>query len=150
MEWFDGNSIDIKDYMGESLTEKIALEMWEHDLEDYLQLPEFIRTACLIIAFDTEANMEGFFTPLDENNISPYYSEIIQAFRTIGDDTDADVLTEAYRLALHYKELMDRSEDEESEKIYDEAAEKIGKLGDRSYLYTDFDIWELLYKYLDK
>ena len=51
-----------------------------------------------LIAFDTELTMEGIFTFI-ENSIGHYAPNIIQAFRAIGDNADADTLEEICRLA---------------------------------------------------
>ena len=51
-----------------------------------------------IIEFDTELSINGIFGFL-ENSIGHYSPNIIEAFRTIGDDNDADTLEEICHLA---------------------------------------------------
>lgn len=159
MKWIDGSSINIKEYTGETLTEKIATEMYDHGgIEACLDLPEFVRTACLIIDLDTELNMEGIFTLL-ENTTGQYLPEIIEALRNIGDDNDAVILSEICRLAHPEQmraEFLEKGHEEydiasfdDDHEMDDETAEKIEELESRLYLNSDFDMWELLYSYLD-
>ena len=94
MQWIDGSDIDIHQYTGETICEKLSLEMWGCcKMEQWSSWADFIQVAYFIIAFDTELNMEGIFTFL-ENSIGHYAPQIIQAFRAISDDNDADILEE--------------------------------------------------------
>ncbi len=84
---------------------------------------------------------------LTECNV--YYLKIIKAFRAIGDNNDADILTEAFCIDSHYQKIFDNIEDKnEFEKIYDEFSDRIDALEKKLYMNTDFDVWSLLYKYL--
>ncbi|MDE5582959.1 MAG: DMP19 family protein [Ruminococcus sp.] len=150
MIWVDGSEIDPKQFSGEELCGKLALEMWA-DCEHWSKCAEFIQNALFIIDFDTVTNMEGFPTPYYGYFTSEYYSQIIKAFHAIGDNKDADILTEAGRLDSYYQKILDSTEDEnESDKIYDEFSEKIDELEKKLYLNTEFDMWALLYKYIDE
>lgn len=150
MIWVDGSEIDLKQFSGKELCEKLALEMWV-DREHWLKCAEFIQNALFIIDFDTVTNMEGFPTPHYGYFTSEYYSQIIKAFHAIGDNKDADILTEAGRLDSYYQKILDSTEDEnEYDKIYDEFSEKIDELEKKLYLNTEFDMWALLYKYIDE
>ncbi|MCM1325496.1 MAG: hypothetical protein NC094_00150 [Bacteroidales bacterium] len=161
MQWLDGNEIDIKKYTGESLCEKMASEMWDCglDVEQYQEWADFMQAAYFIIAFDTELAMEGIFTFL-ENSIGHYAPQIIRAFRAIGDDNDADVLEEICTLCppdivrgefleSKYKEYEITCFDEDGE-LKEDIAERIEELDEKLYLHTDFDMWELLYLFIDK
>ncbi len=151
MRWVDGSEIDLKQFSVDDICKKLSLEMWDNDREQWLKCAEFIQNALFIIDFDTVANMEGFSTPYDGHFTAEYYSKIIKAFRAIGDNNDADILTEASHLDSHYQKLLDSTEDEnECDKIYDEFCEKIADLGKKLYLNTDFNLWTLLYEYLDE
>ena len=151
MKWIDGNEIDIKAFTGEEICEKLALEMYGSERDKWLECADFIQNALYITDFDTECNMEGFFTPYTGSFTNDYYSKIINAFRTISDDNDADILSEALKLDEHYSNLLENTEDEdESERLEDEFNEKIEELEEKLYLNTDADMWSLLYKYLDQ
>ena len=76
-------------------------------------------------------NMEGILTIL-KNTAAEYLPHIIKAFRAIGDSQDAEILAEISRCKPS------------------EPVEKIVELEQQLYLNRDFDIWELLYQYLDK
>lgn len=150
MIWVDGNETDLKQFTGEELCKKLALEMWKHT-EQWTKCADFIQNAIFIIDFDTTANMEGFSTPYEGQFTPEYYSRITKAFYAIGDEKDADILAEAGRLDLHYQKLIDSTEDEdESDRIYDEFSGKIAELEEELYLNTGFDMWALLYKYIDE
>ena len=150
MIWVGGSEIDPKQFSGEELCEKIALEMYA-DRERWSKCAEFIQNALFIIDFDTVTTMEGFPTPYYGYFTSEYYSQIIKAFYAIGDNKDADILTEAIRLDSYYQKILDSIEDEnESDKIYDEFSEKIDELEKKLYLNTEFDMWTLLYEYIDE
>lgn len=159
MQWIDGSEINIKKYTGKSLCEKLAIEMWDYKMEQWLNCADFIQVACFLIAFDTELTMEGIFTFL-ENSIGHYSPNIIQAFREIGDNHDADILEEICHyappdrvrgefLAGTHQEYELTSFDADHE-LKEEVVEIIGELGHKLYLYTDFDIWEPLFKYVEE
>lgn len=151
MRWIDGKEIDLKQFSGKDICEKLSQEMWDHDYEQWMKCAEFIQNAIFLIDFDVVTNMEGFSTPYDNYFTAEYYSQIIRAFRAIGDKNDADILTEANRLDAHYQKLLGSTEDEEERnKIYDKFFEEIDILAENLYLNTDFDMWALLYKYLDE
>ena len=137
MKWLDGNYIDIKKFSGEELCEKISLELWDYERSEWFEFDDFIQTALFLIDFDTELCMEGIFTCL-ENSICNYLPYIIKAFRTIGDNEDAEILSEIYRLACHAHELSE------------EISGEIERLESKLYLNTGFDMWKLLYDYLDR
>lgn len=159
MLWIDGNDINITQYTSEELCEKLVTEMWNNDIEQWLNCADFIQTACFLIAFDTELTMEGIFTFL-ENSIGHYAPNIIRAFRAIGDEHDAEILEKI----CHYAPpdiMRDKLEAEihqeyeitsfrSTHELNDEIIEIIVELNAQLYLNTDFDIWELLFKYLDK
>ncbi|MDE6678167.1 MAG: DUF4375 domain-containing protein [Ruminococcus sp.] len=156
MKWIDGSDIDIKSFSGEELCEKLSLEMWEHERSEWLEFEDFIQTALFIIDFDTEMNMNGIFTFL-ENSIGHYVPNIIKAFREIGDYKDAEILSEICRLAppdLIRGEFLDKGYNEydicDDYELNPEVADKIELLESRLYLNSGFDMWSLFYDYLDK
>ncbi len=128
MKWLDGSELCPEEFTGESLCEKLALELFRYDYQNWLACPEFVQNAAFLIAFDTELAMEGIFGFL-ENSVGQYAPNIIQAFRTVGDNQDADILARICTLSEE---------------------ETISQLENQLYLNTDFDIWNLLYQYLDK
>ena len=148
MKWIDGNEIDLKNYSGKDICQKLALEMYGTGRDKWPECPEFIQNALYIIDFDTECCMEGFDTG---NFTADQFSKIMYAFKTIGDDNDANIISEALILDEHYQKLLDNADDEDKyEIISDEFYEKIEKLEEKLYLNTDYDMWSLLYKYLDE
>lgn len=159
MRWIDGNEINIKQFTGEALCEKLAVELWSNTYDQWLKCADFIQVASFLIAFDTELTMEGIFTFL-ENSIGHYAPNIIQAFRAIGDSSDADILEEICRLAppdMVRGEFLSGSYQEydittfnDTHEIAAEVEEKIIKLNKQLYLNSRFDIWPLLFKYLDE
>lgn len=159
MRWIDGNEINIKQFTGEALCEKLAVELWSNTYDQWLKCADFIQVASFLIAFDTELTMEGIFTFL-ENSIGHYAPNIIQAFRAIGDSSDADILEEICRLAppdMMRGEFLSGSYQEydvttfnDTHEIASEVEEKIIKLNKQLYLNSRFDIWPLLFKYLDE
>lgn len=159
MKWIDGNEIDIKQFTGEELCEKLADELWDSTYEQWLECEEFIQVAAFLVAFDTELSMEGIFTFL-ENSIGHYAPNIIQAFRLIGAGNDADTLEEICRLAppdVMRGEFLDEDHQEyditvfnDDHELKEEVAEKIEELEEQLYLNSEFDIWETLFKYLDE
>lgn len=159
MIWVNGNEIDIKQFTGEKLCEKLADELWDNDYEQWLKCAEFIQVASFLIAFDFELNMEGIFTFL-ENSIGHYAPNIIQAFRTIGDNNDADILEEICRIAppdVMRGEFLSGDPQEyditafnDNHELKEEAIERIEELDKQLYLNSGFDMWELLYRYLDE
>ncbi len=159
MKWIDGSDIDIKSFSGEELCEKLSLEMWDSERSEWLECADFIQTALFIIDFDTEMNMNGIFTFL-ENSIGHYAPYIIKAFREIGDYKDAEILSEICRLAppdLIREEFLNKDYNEydisvfgDDHELNPEVADKIELLESRLYLNSGFDMWSLLYDYLDK
>lgn len=150
MLWVDGNEIDPRQFSGEELCQKLGLEMWVYR-EQWSKCPVFIQNALFIIDFDTVTIMEGFPTPYYGYFTSERYSQIINAFRAIGDNKDADILTEAGHIDSYYQKIIDSTKDKnEYNKIYNEFSEKIDELEKKLYLNTDFDMWDLLYKYIDE
>lgn len=161
MQWIDGSEIDIKQYTGESLCEKMSLEMWNcgSDMDQYRNWADFIQVAYFIIAFDTELTMEGIFTFL-KNSIGHYAPQIIQAFRAINDDNDADILAEICTLCppdvMRGEFLADSHQEYEitcfsaDHELKQEIADRIVELSGKLYLNTDFDIWNLLFRFVDK
>ena len=124
--------------------------MWDHR-EHWSECEEFIQNALFIIDFDTVTNMEGFSTPYDGYFTSEEYLGIIKAFQAIGDNNDANILAEALRLDSYYQRMLDSTEDEnKSDEIYDEFSEKLDDLEKDLYLFTEFDMWTLLHKYIDE
>lgn len=159
MRWIDGNEINIKQFTGKELCEKLATKLWESTYDEWLKCADFIQTASFLIAFDTELTMEGIFTFL-ENSIGHYAPNIIQAFRAIGDSRDADTLEEICRLAppdIMRGEFLSGAYQEYDIAVFDdnhelkeEVEERIEELDKQLYLHSGFDIWELLFKYLDE
>jgi len=149
MKWIDGNKIELTGLSGEEICEKLALEMYDYKYEQWEECEECLQTALYIIDFDTVTNMEGFPTPYYGYFSNEYYLKIIKAFRDIGDNNDADILTEAFHIDLHYQKIFDSIEEKkEFGKIYDEFSDKIDALEKKLYINTDYDVWSLLYKYL--
>ena len=128
MKWLDGSELRPEEFTGETLCEKLALELFRYDYQNWLACSEFVQNAAFLIAFDTELAMEGIFGFL-ENSVGQYAPNIIQAFRAVGDNQDADILARICTLSEE---------------------ETISQLENQLYLNTDFDIWNLLYQYLDK
>lgn len=135
MKWFDDTEIDIKQYNGESLAEKIVEDMFELNREQLLEYPQFIQTAYFIIDFDTELAMEGIYGIL-ENSIRNFLPNIIKAFRSIGDEIDAELLSEILSLGAE-------------EQLEEAGQRQISRLSNNLYLYTDRDVWKKLFAYLD-
>lgn len=158
MKWLDGNNIDIKNVTGKEICEKLATELWGYEYDQWLELEECIQNVAFIIAFDTELQMEGIFTFL-ENSIGHYYDKIIHAFKAISDNNDAEILSEICRLAppdLMRGEFLecvqqeyDISSFDENHELHDEIVDRIDTLEKQLYLNTDFDMWQLLFDYLD-
>lgn len=148
MKWIDGSELELKQFSGEKLCEKLALEMYASDREKWFECEDFIQNALVILDFDTVSNMEGFSTPYDSYFTSDYYGRIIRAFHAIGDHHDADILSEALRLDTYYTEQIE-STDDESDTVYEEFCDKIDELEKGLYLNTGFDMWGLLYGYLE-
>ncbi len=135
MKWIDGTDIEIKGLSGEEICEKLADELWQYDRSQWLECDEFIQVAAFLIDFDTELQMEGIFNFL-ENSIGNYATNIINAFKIIGDEKDAEILSEI----CYLNDNCELSEEIES---------KIEMLENQLYLNREFDIWQLLFKYLD-
>lgn len=113
-----------------------------------------------MIAFDIELTMGGIFTFL-ENSIGQYAPNIIKAFRTIGDDNDADILEKichflppsimrAEFLSGSHKEFEITTFQAEHPDLSNETVKIIEDIAENLYINTDFDIWELLCQYLDQ
>lgn len=156
MKWIDGSYIDIKSFSGKEMCEKLSIELWDNERSEWLGYTDFIKTAAFIIDFDTELNMEGIFTFL-ENSIGHYAPEIIKSFETIGDFKDAEILTEICRLAPPDAMRGEFLKADYSEydicsgcEISEEVADKIELLESQLYINTGFDMWQMLYDYLDR
>ncbi len=160
MQWIDGSEIDFKQYTGEALCEKLSLEMWKScKMEQWPEWVDFIQVAYFIMAFDTELTMEGIFTFL-ENSIGHYAPQIIWAFREIGDDNDANILEEICTLCppdIMRGEFLENSHQEyeitsfnEDHDLREEIVERITELAGKLYLNTGFDIWKLLFDFVDR
>lgn len=147
MLWLDGSRIDINQYTGEMFCEKLADEMWAYDVKQWLACAEFIQTACFLIAFDTELAMEGIGTFL-ENALGQVVLPIIQVFRAVGAQKEADTLEAIFQ----YAPPDARREKFLAAVLQDDAAveEAVKRHAEKFYLYPDFDIWSLLYRYLDE
>ncbi len=151
MKWLDGGEINIKQFSGEDLCEKIGFEMYKNYNKNWFECADFIQNAILIIDFDTVINMEGFPTPHYGYFSKDYYTRIVEAFQAIGDVKDARIINEAGNIDSYYQTLMNNTDNEdERSKIYNEFSDKLDKLEQELYLNTDFNMWELLYSYLDK
>lgn len=151
MRWIDGSDIDIKLYSGEDLCEKLGDEMYKTKHEDWFKCAEFIQDALLIIDFDTVINMEGFPTPYYGYFTTEYYNRIVAAFRAIGDVKEADILAEAGKIDLYYGTLLNAAKGTDNwNSIYDEFSSKLDELEEKLYLSTEFDVWSMLYEYLDR
>ncbi|MBD5159085.1 MAG: hypothetical protein HDT23_02420 [Ruminococcus sp.] len=159
MKWIDGNDIDIKQFSGSELCEKISRNLWNYERSEWLEYNDFIQTAVFLIDFDTELSMEGIFTFL-ENSIGHYVPNIIKAFRDIGDDKDAEILSEICRLAPPYMirgEFLKGGYNEydisvfgDDHEMNPEVADKIELLESQLYLNSGYDMWQMLYDYLDR
>ncbi|MEE3494040.1 MAG: hypothetical protein VZR06_02685 [Butyrivibrio sp.] len=89
--------------------------------------------------------MEGFPTPHYGYFSTDYYLKIIKAFLAIGDDKDAQILTEAGKIDSYYQKLLDNTDNNDERcRIYNEFSAKLDQLEQELYLHTDFDMWELL------
>lgn len=158
MRWIDGSDIDIKNMTGKTVCEKLAQELWDYDRSQWLKCNNFIQVAAFLIDFDTELQMEGIFTFL-ENSTGHYAPIIINSFKAIGDNNDANILSEICHLAsldLMRGEFSDKNYQEydisffnENHELHGEVADKIEKLESQLYLNTGIDIWQLLFNYLD-
>ena len=159
MKWIDGSEINMKQFTGETLSEKLAVELHDYDYIQYLTWADFLQVAAFLIEFDTELSINGIFG-FFENSIGHYFPNIIQAFRAIGDDNDADTLEEICRLAppdsMRTEFIRNISQEYEITSFHDnhemaeEVEEQISRLSEQLYLYGGFDIWPLLFKYLEE
>lgn len=159
MKWIDGSDIDIKSFSGKEICGKLSLELWDRERTEWIDYPDFIKTAVFLIAFDTELTMEGIFTFL-ENSIGHYAPEIIKAFETIGDFKDAEVLAEICRLAppdIMRGEFLSGGYSEydiavfgDDHELNPEVADKIESLESQLYLNSGYDMWKMLFDYLDR
>lgn len=158
MRWINGSDIDIKNMTAETVCEKLTQELWNYERSQWLKLDDFIQDAAFLIDFDSELQMEGIFTFL-ENSIGHYAPNIIKAFRAIGDNNDADILSEICSLAppdIMRGEFLEKDYQEydissfnDDHELCEEIADKIEQLESKLYLNTGFDIWQLLFHYLD-
>lgn len=151
MTWFDGSDIDIRGMTGKELFKKISDEMWLYDREERLRCPDFIQTAVLINDLDMNIEMHGFYLPGRGHFGAEYMSKIVEAFRAIGDDNDAELFEQSLRRGLLDNELKKNAKShEEYFRIQDESNKILLELERTMYFKTRFDIWELLYAYLDR
>lgn len=159
MKWIDGSYIDIKKFSGAELCEEISRNLWDNERSEWLEYDDFIQTAVFLIDFDTELIMEEIFAFL-ENSIGHYAPEIIKAFRNIGDYKDAEILSEICCLAPpdmmrgeflsgDYSEY-DISVFSDDHELSEEVSDKIEKLESQLYLNSGYDMWQMLYNYLDR
>lgn len=126
--------------------------------EEIFQYPVFVQNAYFIIDFDIELTMDGIFLVLD-NGIGAYIPNIIKAFKAIGDEKDADILTQITELisveSLHAETMQQELKEfqitsfAECHELDDEVYEQIEELESGLYLRTHFDMWSLLFAYLD-
>lgn len=159
MRWIDGKEINIRQFTGETLCEKLATDLWSNDYEQWLKCADFIQTASFLIAFDTELTMEGIFAFL-ENSIGHYAPNIIRAFRIIGDKNDADILEKICQIAppdIMRGEFLSETQQEydittfnDNHELNEEAEARIEELNKQLYLHSGIDIWSLLFTYLDE
>ena len=149
MKWIDGTDIDLKQFSGEALCEKLALDMYKGDREAW-ECPEFLKLTMALLNFDAEISMEGFAAPHSGNLTAGDYAQIIAAFRAIGDEQDAEVLEKALQFDARYTKMIAEAE-EGSERINlsDTLFERMTDLEQELYPSTDLDIWSMLYSYLD-
>ena len=88
-----------------------------------------------------------------------FYDKIIHAFKAISDNNDAEILSEICRLAPpdrmrgefleSVQQEYDISSFDENHELHDEIVDRIETLEKQLYLNTDFDMWQLLFDYLD-
>lgn len=159
MRWIDSKEINIRQFTGETLCEKLATDLWSNDYDQWLKYADFIQTASFLIAFDTELIMEGIFAFL-ENSIGHYAPNIIQAFRIIGDKNDADILEKICQIAppdIMRGEFLSETQQEydittfnDNHELNEEAEARIEELNKQLYLHSGIDIWSLLFTYLDE
>ena len=159
MRWIDGKEINIRQFTGETLCEKLETDLWSNYYDQWLKCADFIQTASFLIAFDTELTMEGIFAFL-ENSIGHYAPNIIQAFRIIGDKNDADILEKICQIAppdIMRGEFLSETQQEydittfnDDHELNEEAEARIEELNKQLYLHSGIDIWSLLFTYLDE
>ena len=147
MKWLDGSEVAPEKYTGESLCEKLAMEMYDHDEEKWSDCDDAIYNVLLIMDFDAVYTMEGFPTPYFGYFTVDKYRKMIDAFRAIGDNDDAEVLSQALKLDEHYSEILADGHDD---KVYEEFSDKLSELESSLYMNNDFDMWGLVYRYLDR
>ena len=147
MKWFDGSELDTKELSGESLCEKLALEMYKYDRDKWLECDEPVRNALLILDFDAVCDMEGFSVPSTGDLTADTYKKMIGAFKAVGDDIDADVLAKALSLDEQYSTSL---ADEDNSAAFDQFNEKLSELENSLYINADNDLWNKLYEYLDE
>ncbi|SEK95563.1 DMP19 family protein [Ruminococcus albus] len=147
MKWLDGSDISPERFTGESLCEKLSMEMYSYDEDKWSECDDAVYNALLIIDFDAVLVMEGFPTPYYGYFSVDIFRKMIDAFRAIGDDDDAEVLSQALKLDEHYSEIIAGGENDGA---YEELSDKLSELENSLYINTDLDMWGLVYRYLDR
>ncbi len=158
MKWLDGTALPAEG-TADALLECIADTVYDFSREQWLAAEMPVRTACFLLDFDTELQMEGIFTCL-ENTVGEYLPEVIAAFARIGDETDADLLREIVRIAppeILRGEMLGADHAEyditcfdDDHELTDEAAARIEALEAQLYLNTGRDLYEMLKSYIEK
>ena len=147
MKWLDGSDISPERFTGESLCEKLSMEMYSYDEDKWSECDDAVYNALLIIDFDAVLVMEGFPTPYYGYFSVDIFRKMIDAFRAIGDDDDAEVLSQALKLDEYYSEIIAGGENNGA---YEELSDKLSELENSLYINTDLDMWGLVYRYLDR
>ena len=113
---------------------EISIKMFEEPLDDETisGSPQFIQDIIYILYLNTELEMSGIYGVL-ENLYSHHMPNIITALNNIQATNEANILHEIYE---KYKVCPDD--------------ESIEKLEDKLYLYTGFNIWDLVVPYVEK
>jgi hypothetical protein len=100
---------------GERLVDDLRMRMFGPPLSDRWRdraaVPQPLRNVLLVIAFDTEVQMEGILGFL-ENSTGAFLPETIEAFRTIGATKTADVLVEIANIMRAYDVTHDKLQQE--------------------------------------
>ena len=132
MRWIDGKEINIRQFTGETLCEKLATDLWSNDYDQWLKCADFIQTASFLIAFDTELTMEGIFAFLEKIcQIAP------------PDIMRGEFLSET-------QQEYDITTFNDNHELNEEAEARIEELNKQLYLHSGIDIWSLLFTYLDE
>ena len=120
----------------EELIEFIAMNRYESfetlESEEFKQLPEWIKDIIFILDFETEYEMQGLFTYL-ENSTGHYLPETIQSFKRTDNNDIADILIELKDLLAHVGLSPDiiRNSEHLSFDNFPEITETIGNIEDR-------------------